>query len=198
MLVNFQKLTKNQLHCVDLADNCFFLLRQNITLPATVPAKYFSPITVLCSPINSIIAIFCLSKNSIFALHKTVLCRINKIHQKSLKKYCNSERTLLYSDRTKRNFAVNVPEINTKTKEKNEANRQYEEHLNNYHASFENSPICLFKLVVKHQLYHIKWFARHFAINSMNLSELQEEEFADKEKMMKVKLLPMTAGLVVT
>ena len=55
------------------------------------------------------------------------------------------ERTLLYSDRTKRNFAVNVPEINTKTKEKNEANRQYEEHLNNYHASFENSPICLFK-----------------------------------------------------
>ena len=63
-----------------------------------------------------------------------------------MKKYCNSERTLLYSDRTKRNFAVNVPEINTKTKEKNEANRQYEEHLNNYHASFENSPICLFKL----------------------------------------------------
>ena len=51
----------------------------------------------------------------------------------------------MYSDRTKRNFAVNVPEINTKTKEKNEANRQYEEHLNNYHASFENSPICLFK-----------------------------------------------------
>ena len=50
----------------------------------------------------------------------------------------------MYSDRTKRNFAVNVPKINTKTKEKNEANRQYEEYLNNYHASFENSPICLF------------------------------------------------------
>ena len=61
-----------------------------------------------------------------------------------MKKYCNSERTLLYSDRTKRNFAVNVPEINTKTKEKNEANRQYEEYLNNYHTSFENSPIFLF------------------------------------------------------
>ena len=51
----------------------------------------------------------------------------------------------MYSDRTKIFFAVNVPNINTKTKEKKEANRQYEEHLNNYHASFENSPICLFK-----------------------------------------------------
>ena len=37
--------------------------------------------------------------------------------------------------------------MNTRTKEKNEANRQYEEHLNNYHASFENSPICLFNII---------------------------------------------------
>ena len=63
-----------------------------------------------------------------------------------LKKYFNSERTILYLDRTINHFAVNVPEINRKTTVKNQTSLQNEEKPNNDHKSFENSVVCLFNL----------------------------------------------------